>query len=59
MVAENCACLLERLEPPLQQIAQLRLEGYANIEIAARLDCALRTVERRLDVIRRIWSQNS
>ena len=40
MVAENCACLLERLEPPLRQIAQLRLEGYANIEIAARLDLA-------------------
>ncbi|MFZ1936279.1 MAG: ECF-type sigma factor [Thermoguttaceae bacterium] len=57
MVAENCARLLGRLEPPLRQIAQLRLDGYTNIEIAERLRCALRTVERRLELIRRIWNE--
>ena len=55
MVAENCARLLDRLEPELRQIAQLRLDGYTNAEIAAQLGCALRTVERRLELIRRIW----
>jgi DNA-directed RNA polymerase specialized sigma24 family protein len=55
MVAENCTRLLDRLEPAERQIALLRLEGYTNTEIASRLGCALRTVERRLELIRRIW----
>jgi DNA-directed RNA polymerase specialized sigma24 family protein len=57
MVAENCIRLLDRLDPALRQIAQLRLDGYTNIEIATRLGCALRTVERRLELIRRIWNE--
>ena len=57
MVAENCERLLDRLEPAERQIALLRLEGYTNAEIAARLGCALRTVERRLELIRRIWDR--
>jgi DNA-directed RNA polymerase specialized sigma24 family protein len=57
MVAENCARLLERLDPAPRQIAQLKLEGHTNPEIAQRLDCGLRTVERRLELIRRIWDQ--
>jgi DNA-directed RNA polymerase specialized sigma24 family protein len=55
MVAENCARLLEKLDPELRQIAQLRLDGYTNAEIAARRGCALRTVERRLEMIRQTW----
>ena len=58
MVAENCARLLDRLELPLRQIAQLRLDGYTNIEIGSRLGCALRTVERRLELIRRTWTED-
>jgi DNA-directed RNA polymerase specialized sigma24 family protein len=57
MVAENCERLLDRLEPAERQIALLRLEGYTNTEIAARQGCALRTVERRLELIRRIWDR--
>ena len=57
MVAENCVRLLDRLELPLRQIAQLRLDGYTNIEIATQLGCALRTVERRLELIRRTWNE--
>jgi DNA-directed RNA polymerase specialized sigma24 family protein len=57
MVAENCERLLDLLEPAERQIALLRLEGYTNAEIAARLSCALRTVERRLELIRRIWDR--
>ena len=59
MVAENCARLLDRLDTAMRKIAQLRLDGYTNIEISARLGCALRTVERRLELIRRIWSQDA
>jgi DNA-directed RNA polymerase specialized sigma24 family protein len=34
-----------------------KLEGYTNQEIAGKLGCALRTVERTLRLIRRIWNQ--
>jgi DNA-directed RNA polymerase specialized sigma24 family protein len=58
MVAENCVRLLGRLEPAAQQIAQCKLDGYSNAEIAQRLGCGLRTVERRLELIRRVWEQD-
>ncbi len=57
MIAENCETLLNRLDDSQRQIARLKLEGYTNAEIAARLDCGLRTIERRLELIRRIWDQ--
>jgi hypothetical protein len=31
------------------------MEGFSNAEIAAALDCSPRSVERKLDVIRKIW----
>ena len=58
MMAENCARLLDRLEPAERRIALLRLDGYTSAEIAARLGLRLRTVERRLELIRRIWDQD-
>ncbi len=36
----------------LRVVALLKLEGHSNEEIARSLDCGLRTVERKLDVIR-------
>ena len=36
----------------LQDLAGLKLEGYSNAEIAERLQCSERTVERRLHLIR-------
>jgi DNA-directed RNA polymerase specialized sigma24 family protein len=39
----------------LQAIAVWKMEGYVVGEIAARLGCALSTVERRLRLIRQIW----
>jgi DNA-directed RNA polymerase specialized sigma24 family protein len=42
-------------DPDLRQIAVWKLEGYTNAEIAARLDCTLRTVERKLVRIRGYW----
>jgi RNA polymerase sigma factor (sigma-70 family) len=42
-------------DPELRQIALWRLEGYTNREIADRLDCTERSVERRLERIRSKW----
>ena len=39
-------------DPQLRQIALWRLEGYANRDIADRLDCTERSIERRLERIR-------
>jgi hypothetical protein len=57
-VAEECRRLLERLDSPeLRSVALRKMEGYSNEEIAAQLGCGLRTVERRLRLIRSIWEQ--
>jgi RNA polymerase sigma factor (sigma-70 family) len=42
--------------PELREIALWRLEGYTNGEIAGRLDCTERAVERKLSRIRKLWS---
>jgi RNA polymerase sigma factor (sigma-70 family) len=43
-------------DPELRQIALWRLEGYTNREIALKLDCVERSVERRLERIRGKWT---
>ena len=59
-VAEQCQLLFERLDDPeLQEIAKRKMEGYTNEEIAAGLKRALRTVERKLQMIRQIWEQDA
>jgi DNA-directed RNA polymerase specialized sigma24 family protein len=45
-------------DPALLQIAQWKLEGYTNPEIAERLECTLRTVERKLERIRAYWARS-
>jgi RNA polymerase sigma factor (sigma-70 family) len=40
----------------LREIALWRLEGYTNGEIAARLDCTERSIERRMERIRSKWT---
>jgi RNA polymerase sigma factor (sigma-70 family) len=56
--AEECERLLEQLKnPKLRQIALWKLEGLTNEEIAERLECVPRTVERKLETIRDIWKQ--
>lgn len=55
--AEEYARLLARLpDDELRSIAVWKMEGRTNEEIAARLDCAIPTVERRLRLIRKTWS---
>ncbi len=56
MLAEEYRGLLERLgRPHLQAIAVAKMEGYTNAEIARRLGCSVRTVERGLNLIRKKW----
>jgi RNA polymerase sigma factor (sigma-70 family) len=55
-MADECRHLLDLLEEPdLRQIALWKVEGYTNEEIATRLDCVPRTVERRVRRIRLLW----
>jgi RNA polymerase sigma factor (sigma-70 family) len=55
-VADDCRRLLDSLpEPELRQIALWKVEGYTNEEIAARLDCVPRTIERKVSRIRMLW----
>lgn len=47
--------LLERLDPTLREFAVFKIMGYLNREIAERLDCTERKVERKLQLIRLAW----
>ena len=56
--AESCKQMLEQLQDEtLRQIALWRLEGYYTEEIADKLGCVRRTVERKLERIREIWEK--
>lgn len=55
-VAEELDRMLTLLDDPsLQSVALWKMEGYTSTEIAPRLDCTVRTVERKLRLIRQIW----
>jgi DNA-directed RNA polymerase specialized sigma24 family protein len=55
-VAEELERRLEQLDDEqLRNIVVWKLEGRTNQEIAKRLGCVKRTVERRLEMIRDAW----
>jgi DNA-directed RNA polymerase specialized sigma24 family protein len=55
-LAEEYRRLMEQLgDPTLRRVATYKLEGYTDHEIAARLGCVTRTVERKLARIRGMW----
>lgn len=55
---EECEALLNRLpDEQLRQIAIMRMEGFLVDEIATRLTISKRAVERRLQLIRKTWSE--
>ncbi len=60
LAAEEVEERLKMLEPDhdLRDLALAKLEGYSNREIAERFGYALRTVERRLNLIRIKWAQD-
>jgi DNA-directed RNA polymerase specialized sigma24 family protein len=52
--------LLDLLEDPtLRQIAVQRLQGYTTTEIAAKMNCVRRTIERKLELIRHTWESHA
>jgi DNA-directed RNA polymerase specialized sigma24 family protein len=56
MMVEELQQLLDRLgDDTLREIALSKMDGYTDKEIADRLGCGLRTVERKLSLIRRLW----
>jgi DNA-directed RNA polymerase specialized sigma24 family protein len=58
LLEEQYRRLLEVLpEPSLRDVARLRLEGYTSEEIAGQLGCNSRTITRKLELIRRTWSE--
>jgi DNA-directed RNA polymerase specialized sigma24 family protein len=58
LMDEEIRRLFDRLpDETLRLVALLRMEGYGNEEIAASLDCALRSVERKLERIRALWAE--
>jgi DNA-directed RNA polymerase specialized sigma24 family protein len=56
MVAEDCRRMLAGLgDESLREVALWTLEGYGTQEIAEKLGCVRRSVERKLERIRRKW----
>jgi DNA-directed RNA polymerase specialized sigma24 family protein len=59
-VAEECGRLLDILgDGELRDIASWKMEGHTNGEIAGKLGCLERTVERKLRVIRGLWEERA
>lgn len=57
MMDDEFEALLERLpDDELRQVALARLEGYSNDEIADQIGRHVRSVERKLQLIRQHWS---
>jgi DNA-directed RNA polymerase specialized sigma24 family protein len=60
MIGEECRRLLTELTTDeLRSIALWKMEGFTNQEIAEKLDCALSTVERKLQRIRAQWEEET
>jgi DNA-directed RNA polymerase specialized sigma24 family protein len=57
-VAENYQQMLDQLQDEtLRRVALWTLEGYSTEEVADKLGCVRRTVERKLERIREIWRE--
>ena len=53
---DRVAQLIEALpDRALQSVAQLKLEGFTNQEIAERMNLSCRSIERKLGLIRELW----
>ena len=59
-MSDEVSALLNKLgDPELRRIALWKVEGYTNEEIARRLNCVVRTVERKLHQIRLAWESET
>jgi len=55
----ECQDLLDQLDDEnLRRIAVMRLQGYSKQEIAQELGCVVRSVDRKLSLIRMIWDED-
>jgi RNA polymerase sigma factor (sigma-70 family) len=58
IAAEEFQRLMDRLDDDrLREIAQDKLDGYKNEEIAERLRLTCRSIERKLQRIRQVWAE--
>jgi DNA-directed RNA polymerase specialized sigma24 family protein len=56
--SETCDRLHAELgDSSLEQVARLKLQGFTDGEVATELGCSRRTVQRRLEIIRRQWKR--
>ena len=57
-VSESCEQLLDALpDETMKKIVLLKFQGATNGEVATELNCTERTIERKLERIRRIWME--
>jgi DNA-directed RNA polymerase specialized sigma24 family protein len=57
-LVEECQHRLEKLgNMELQSIALWKMEGFTNREIASKLGCVERTVERKIMLIKSLWCE--
>jgi DNA-directed RNA polymerase specialized sigma24 family protein len=57
-VAEESERLLAALgNEELRSVARWKMEGFTNVEIAGKLGCNPRTIERKLWAIRNLWTK--
>ena len=57
IMTEEMARLLDRLPADIRPIAIWKFEGFTHEEIAAKLGYTLRTVERKVRLIREKWDR--
>ena len=57
MMQEECQHMLAKLKTPdLEMVALLKVEGHTDEQVAEKLGCSRRTVQRRLSIIRKLWA---
>ena len=56
--SEECQRLLDLLSDELREVAELKLQGFSNSEIAQQMGVVERTAERKLNLIRKHWSED-
>lgn len=55
-ISESCTQLLDAIpDESMKQIVLLKFHGATNAEVASEMKCTQRTIERKLERIRRIW----
>lgn len=55
---DELECRLKVLEPALQKIVNLKIEGLSNEEVAEKIGRSTRAVQRKLELIHAIWREH-